>query len=432
MEEELQPFDMTTFSNTLDCATVLDQQDPLRSQRDAFLHPVENNRERTYFLGNSLGLQPKNTMEAIQHVLEQWQQDGVESFFTGNDNWLAYHDKLTGSIAIITGALPHEITVMNQLTVNIHLMMVSFYQPKGDRRKILMESKAFPSDQYAIASFVRHMGLNPDEVIVEINPDQEGIPPTNEQVIDAIHKHGEEIALVFLSGVNYYTGQLFDLSSIAMAAKKVGALVGFDLAHAVGNVSMNLHDWDIDFACWCSYKYLNAGPGAIAGAFVHEKHHQENINRLEGWWGVKLNERFLMKKNFISSGTATAWQLSTSPMLLFACLHASLSINEKAGWGNMLNKQQKMIAWTDFLLTTISSNVFKRITPHQRGCQISLQFPRNGKEVYNRLFEKGFMIDWREPDVIRFAPVPLYNSFTEIWEFFNALREITNELPLND
>lgn len=432
MEEELQPFDMTTFSNTLNCATALDQQDPLRSYRDAFLHPVENNRERTYFLGNSLGLQPKNTMEAIQHVLEQWQQDGVESFFKGNDNWLAYHDKLTGPLAIITGALPHEITVMNQLTVNIHLMMVSFYQPKGDRRKILMESKAFPSDQYAIASFVRHMGLNPDEVIVEINPDQEGIPPTNEQVIDAIHKHGEEIALVFLSGVNYYTGQLFDLSSIAMAAKKVGALVGFDLAHAVGNVSMNLHDWDIDFACWCSYKYLNAGPGAIAGAFVHEKYHQENINRLEGWWGVKLNERFLMKKNFISSGTAAAWQLSTSPMLLFGCLHASLSIIEKAGWGNMLNKQQKMIAWTDFLLTTNSSNVFKRITPYQRGCQISLQFPRNGKEVYNRLFEKGFMIDWREPDVIRFAPVPLYNSFTEIWQFFNALREITNELPLND
>lgn len=432
MEEELQPFDMTTFSNTLDCATALDQQDPLRSYRDAFLHPVENNRERTYFLGNSLGLQPKNTMEVIQHVLEQWQQDGVESFFKGNDNWLAYHDKLTGPLAIITGALPHEITVMNQLTVNIHLMMVSFYQPKGDRRKILMESKAFPSDQYAIASFVRHMGLNPDEVIVEINPDQEGIPPTNEQVIDAIHKHGEEIALVFLSGVNYYTGQLFDLSSIAMAAKKVGALVGFDLAHAVGNVSMNLHDWDIDFACWCSYKYLNAGPGAIAGSFVHEKYHQKNINRLEGWWGVKLNERFLMKKNFISSGTAAAWQLSTSPMLLFACLRASLSIIEKAGWGNMLNKQQKMIAWTDFLLTTNSSNVFKRITPHQRGCQISLQFPRNGKEVYNRLFEKGFMIDWREPDVIRFAPVPLYNSFTEIWQFFNALREITNELPLND
>lgn len=432
MEEELQPFDMTTFSNTLDCATALDQQDPLRSYRDAFLHPVENNRERTYFLGNSLGLQPKNTMEAIQHILEQWQLDGVESFFKGNDNWLAYHDKLTGPLAVITGAQPHEITVMNQLTVNIHLMMVSFYQPKGERKKILMESKAFPSDQYAIASFVRHKGLNPDEVIVEINPDQEGIPPTNEQVIDAIHKHGEEIALVFLSGVNYYTGQLFDLSSIALAAKKVGALVGFDLAHAVGNISMNLHDWDIDFACWCSYKYLNAGPGAIAGAFVHEKHHQENINRLEGWWGVKLNERFLMKKNFISSGTATAWQLSTSPMLLFACLHASLNIIEKAGWSNMLNKQQKMIAWTDFLLTTISSNVFKRITPHQRGCQISLQFPQNGKEVYNRLFEKGFMIDWREPDVIRFAPVPLYNSFTEIWQFFNALREITNELPLSN
>jgi len=432
MVEELQRFDMTTFSNTLECAAALDQQDPLRKYRDAFLHPMENNRQKTYFLGNSLGLQPKQTIGSIQQVLNQWQEDGVESFFKGNDNWLAYHDKLTGPLAVITGALPHEITVMNQLTVNIHLMMVSFYQPKGSRRKILMESKAFPSDQYAVASFVKHMGLDPDEVIVEINPDQEGVPPSNQQVIDAIHKHGEEIALVFLSGVNYYTGQLFDMPSIALAAKNVGAFVGFDLAHAVGNVNLNLHKWDVDFACWCSYKYLNAGPGAIAGAFVHEKHHQEDINRLEGWWGVKLNERFLMKKNFISSGTATAWQLSTSPVLLFACLHASLNIIEEAGWENMLNKQQKMMGWTDFLLTTISTNAFKRITPHQRGCQISLQFHKNGKAVYNHLFEKGFMIDWREPDVIRFAPVPLYNTYTEIWQFVSALREITNELSLKD
>jgi len=360
---------MITFANTLDCAAALDQQDPLLKYRDAFMHPIENNRERTYFLGNSLGLQPKKTMDSIQQVLKQWQQDGVESFFKGDDNWLAYHRKLTNPLAAITGALPHEITVMNQLTVNIHLMMVSFYRPEGRRKKILIESKAFPSDQYAVSSFVR---------------------------------------------------------------REIGAVVGFDLAHAVGNVKLDLHDWDIDFACWCSYKYLNGGPGAIAGAFIHEKHHLSEINRLEGWWGVKQDERFLMKRNFISSGDATAWQLSTSSILLFACLHASLQIFEDAGWNNLLTKQQKMIEWADFLLGAISNNVFKRITPQLRGCQISLQFQKNGKEVYKRLFDQGFMIDWREPDVIRFAPVPLYNSYTEIWHFFNSLREITNELTLND
>jgi len=431
-EEELQQFDMITFANTLDCAAALDQQDPLLKYRDAFMHPIENNRERTYFLGNSLGLQPKKTMDSIQQVLKQWQQDGVESFFKGDDNWLAYHRKLTNPLAAITGALPHEITVMNQLTVNIHLMMVSFYRPEGRRKKILIESKAFPSDQYAVSSFVRHMGFNPDEILVEINPDAEGVPPTNQQVIDAIHQYGNDLAMVFLGGVNYYTGQLFDLHSIAKASREIGAVVGFDLAHAVGNVKLDLHDWDVDFACWCSYKYLNGGPGAIAGAFIHEKHHLSEINRLEGWWGVKQDERFLMKRNFISSGDATAWQLSTSSILLFACLHASLQIFEDAGWNNLLTKQQKMIEWTDFLLGAISNNVFKRITPQLRGCQISLQFQKNGKEVYKRLFDQGFMIDWREPDVIRFAPVPLYNSYTEIWHFFNSLREITNELTLND
>lgn len=432
MAVELQRYNMTPFTNTIACAQQLDQHDPLQGYRDWFFHPTENGHERTYFLGNSLGLQPKQTMASIENVLKQWQQDGVESFFKGDDNWLQFHDKLISPLATITGSLPHEVTVMNQLTVNIHLMMVSFYRPEGRRKKILIESKAFPSDQYAVASFVRHMGFDPDDVIVEINPSQEGVPPTNQEVIDAIHQHGNELALVFLSGVNYYTGQLFDLFSVAKAARKVGALVGFDLAHAVGNVDLRLHDWDVDFACWCSYKYLNAGPGAIAGAFIHEKHHQAEINRLEGWWGVKLNERFLMKKNFISSGNAAAWQLSTSPMLLFACLHASLQIIEKAGWHNMLSKQQKMIEWTDFLLTTLPNNLFKRVTPQQRGCQISLQFQKKGKEVYSRLFEKGFMIDWREPDVIRFAPVPLYNSFTDIWHFFNSLREIINELTLND
>jgi len=423
---------MENFQYSFDYALQLDKEDPLFSFRNEFLIPKRDGKNLVYFLGNSLGLQPKATKNAIQKILNQWESDGVESFFSEEDPWLQYHDKLVGPLSKIVGVLPHEISVMNQLTVNIHLMLVSFYRPVGKKNKILVESKAFPSDQYALSSYVRHLGLNPDEVIVEINPDQEGVPPTNDEVLKVIEKHKDELALIFLSGVNYYTGQLFDLKAIAKYANQINATVGYDLAHAAGNVELALHEWNVDFACWCSYKYLNAGPGAIGAVFVHEKHHHQKINRLEGWWGVKEDQRFLMKKEFIPSPDARAWQLGTSPMLLLASLNASLEIFERAGWNHLLEKQQKMIEWTDFLFESFDQKIFNRITPTQRGCQISLQFKQDGKEVYRKLFDRGFMIDWREPDVIRFAPVPLYNSFTEIWQFAQALKEIINELTLNN
>lgn len=423
---------MTTFQSSLEFAQQLDQSDPLASFRNKFHLPNKDGKERVYFLGNSLGLQPKSTTYFIEKILHQWEEEGVESFFAKDEPWMNYHHKLVQPLSIIVGSLPHEISVMNQLTVNIHLMLVSFYRPEGRRNKILVESKAFPSDQYALKSYIRHLGLSPDDVLVEIPLDINGTACSHEEIKKQIQNHKEELALIFLSGVQYYTGQLFDMQGIAKAAKEAGAMVGFDLAHAVGNVAMKLHEWDIDFACWCSYKYLNGGPGTIGGVFVHEKHHHSHLNRLEGWWGVKESERFLMKDDFISSSNATSWQLSTPPLLLFACLNASLEIFIEAGWDQLVAKQQKMNAWTDFLLNGMEQSFFSRITPIERGCQISLQFKKSGKEVYERIVEKGFMVDWREPDVIRFAPVPLYNSYVEIWQFIHCLKEVVNEVSLSN
>ena len=423
---------MSTFENTLDFALQLDMSDPLNGFRNKFLVPKKEEEEKIYLLGNSLGLQPRQTRNYIDTILQQWHEEGVESFFSAHEPWLKFHDKLVGSLSIITGALPHEISVMNQLTVNIHLMLAGFYQPKGKRNKILVEPKAFPSDQYALKSYIKHIGLDPDEVIVHIES-QDGSPVfSNEQVLNTIEKHKDELALVFLSGVQYYSGQLFDMKSITHAAHEIGALVGFDLAHAVGNVELHLHDWEVDFACWCSYKYLNGGPGAVGGVFVHEKHHNKGISKLEGWWGVKESERFLMKDDFIASPDATSWQLSTPPVLLYACLLSSLDVFALAGWKNVLQKQQKMIAWTDFLLNEVEQDVFQRITPSHRGCQLSLQFKNNGKHVFEQLVKSGFMVDWREPDVIRFAPVPLYNSYAEIWYFIQKMKEVVKEVSLSN
>lgn len=423
---------MTTFQSSLEFAQQLDQSDPLASFRNKFHLPNKDGKERVYFLGNSLGLQPQSTTYFIEKILHQWKEEGVESFFAKDEPWMNYHHKLVQPLSIIVGSLPHEISVMNQLTVNIHLMLVSFYRPEGRRNKILVESKAFPSDQYALKSYIRHLGLNPDDVLVEIPFDINGTACSHGEIKKQIQNHKKELALIFLSGVQYYNGQLFDMQGIAKAAKEAGAMVGFDLAHAVGNVAMKLHEWNIDFACWCSYKYLNGGPGTIGGVFVHEKHHHSHLNRLEGWWGVKESERFLMKDDFISSSNATSWQLSTPPLLLFACLNASLEIFMEAGWDQLVAKQQKMSAWTDFLLNGMEHSFFSRITPIERGCQISLQFKKSGKEVYERIVEKGFMVDWREPDVIRFAPVPLYNSYVEIWQFIHCLKEVVNEVSLSN
>ncbi len=416
------------MENSLAYASQLDQMDPLASFRNSFLIPEQEGKSRVYFLGNSLGLQPRKTQEYIQLVLGQWHEEGVESFFRGKNPWLNAHEQLLETMAVIAGAEQEEITIMNQLTVNIHLMLVSFYRPTGKRKKILMEAKAFPSDQYAVRSYIEHLGLNPDDIIIELESNNDSQVLDHDHIIKSIDKTGDELALVFMGGLNYYNGQVLDMQAITAAAHRNGAMVGFDLAHAIGNVSLSLHEWDVDFACWCSYKYLNGGPGAVAGAFIHKKHLKSDLIRLAGWWGYKRSERFLMKNRFAAEADASAWQLSTPSMLLYASLQASLDLFKEADWKRILQKQKQMSEWIRFLLNQINQELFQCITPDSRGCQLSLLFHKHGKLVYDRLFEKGFMVDWREPNVIRLAPVPLYNTYTEIWGFFDAIKNIANEL----
>lgn len=410
-------------------AEQLDKRDPLGAFRSKFLIPENENGQRIYFLGNSLGLQPKSTQTAIDFVLQQWANEGVESFHKGERPWLNLHDQLVQPVSTIVGAHKQEVSIMGQLTVNIHLMMVSFYRPNGKRRKILMEAKAFPSDQYAVHSFVSHMGLNPDEDILLVHPAPGTSHIDETHLLDVIEQHRDELALVFLGGVNYYSGQLFDIKTISAAAKKAGAMVGWDLAHAAGNVELRLHDWQVDFACWCSYKYMNGGPGAVAGIFVHSNHlHDPACKKLTGWWGYKREERFKMHDRFQPEPDATAWQVSTPSMLLYACLKSSLILVEEAGWSSILSKQHQLVKWIKAVISDLRSPLFTCITPDSRGCQVSLLFHEKGRMVYDRLFEKGFMVDWREPNVIRLAPVPLYNTFTEVWMFREAMKEILHEL----
>jgi kynureninase len=428
------------FENSLLFAQQLDKVDPLKDFRSQFIVPSVNDKEQIYFLGNSLGLQPKNTKEELNKILDQWGQYGVEGFFKGDQPWIDYHDQLKGPLSKIVGALPHEVSVMNQLTVNLHLMMVSFYQPKGKRNKIICEAKAFPSDQYMFETHVRHYGLNPDEVIIEVHPRKNEHTIHLEDILQTIKQHKDELALVFFGGVNYYSGQLFDIWSITEAAQKAGAKVGFDLAHAAGNVSLQLHNWNVDFACWCSYKYLNAGPGAVGAVYIHERHHNESsILRYAGWWGYNKATRFKMQKGFIPIPTAEGWQLSTPSFLLYAAHKASLKIFEEAGWENILAKQKLLNNYLWFLLDEINlsspKKIIEIITPRpdsyrdeeERGCQVSLLIPERGREIFDSLSGAGVMADWREPNVIRIAPVPLYNSFEEVWKFANILKGLIVE-----
>lgn len=410
-------------------ADQLDKEDVLSSFRKKFIIPERDGVQRTYFLGNSLGLQPKTTAHAIDYILHQWGNEGVESFFKGERPWMELHDHLVGPLAVIAGAQKQEISVMSQLTVNIHLMFVSFFNPQGKRNKMLVEAKAFPSDQYAFTSYLEHLGLNPADHLIEIQPKQQGAAIDDEDVVAAIQQHADEIALVFIGGVNYYTGQLFDLEKITKAAQSAGAKVGFDLAHAIGNVELKLHDWGVDFACWCSYKYLNGGPGAVGAIFVHDQHLKNpNLKRLAGWWGYPKEGRFKMHPQFEPAADATSWQLGTPSMILYACLKASLQIFEEAGWKAILEKQSKIKEFLDMSIQSLQSPMFTCLTPTSRGCQVSLLFHANGRQVYDRLFEKGFMVDWREPNVIRLAPVPLYNSFNDIWNFHQAMEEILSSI----
>ncbi|MDP9229380.1 MAG: kynureninase, partial [Bacteroidota bacterium] len=350
------------FENTLEYARELDEKDSLKDFRNRFLIPKREGREQIYFLGNSLGLQPKSTLQYIQTVLAEWEHYGMQGFFMGDAPWYHYHDSLTKLLSKIVGALPHEVVVMNQLTVNLHLMMVSFYKPSGKRNKIICEAKAFPSDQYMMESFVKHYSLNPDEIIIEISPRSEEHLIRHEDILTAIEKNKNELALVLWGGINYYSGQLFDIKSITAAAHAVGATAGIDLAHATGNVPLQLHDWDVDFACWCSYKYLNSGPGAIGGCFIHERFHQdESLQRLAGWWGYDKVTRFKMDKGFKPIHSAEGWQLSTPSILLYVSHKASLDIFEEAGMELLIEKGRLLNNYTMFIIDEINSSTNKKL-----------------------------------------------------------------------
>jgi kynureninase len=419
------------YQNTLSYAQTLDQQDPLRLFRQQFHLPLVGGKEAIYFCGNSLGLQPKSARAAVEREMEKWEQHAVEGHFHEEDPWLTYHELLTPATARLVGAQPGEVVVMNNLTTNLHLLLVSFYRPSGRRFKIITEAASFPSDQYALESQVRFHGYDPGEAIVELGPRTGEHTLRTEDILRTIEQEGEGLALIMMGGVNYYTGQFFDLEAIVKAGQEAGVPVGFDLAHAAGNLPLRLHDWGVDFAVWCSYKYLNSSPGGSAGTFVHERHaHNPSLPRFAGWWGHDQEERFQMKKGFKPMPGAAGWQLSNSAILPMAVHRASLEIFDEAGMDNLRQKSLQLTGFLEFLIQDLQlgREVLEIITPadpQARGCQLSLLVHRKGWELFDKLSAAGVIGDWREPNVIRVAPVPLYNTFEEVWRFGQLLREFT-------
>jgi kynureninase len=410
------------FKNTLQFARKMDREDPLRSYRNKFLIPKINNKQSIYLIGNSLGLQPKITKQFINQELEDWAKLGGEGHVHARNPWLYHHKLPKKTLAALIGAKPSEVVAMNQLTINLHLMMVSFYTPTTERYKIIAEAGAFSSDQYAFESQIKFHGLNPDKVLIELKPREEEFTLRTEDILRTIAEHGREVALVILGGVQYYTGQLFDIPRITEAGHSVGAIAGFDLAHAVGNIPLNLHKDEVDFAVWCSYKYLNAGPGAIAGAYLHEKY-ENNIElpRFTGWWGYNESERFNMQKGFKPMKGVDGWQLSNVPIFQNAALLASLAIFQEAGIKALRKKSIALTAYMEYILKEIDplENTLKIITPNnpeERGCQLSVFMKQDGKKTFQQLNKAGVIADWRDPNVIRVAPVPLYNTFEEVYK----------------
>jgi kynureninase len=396
--------------------------DPLLGFRERFHIPkMADGSDCVYVCGHSLGLQPKSVREYVEQELEDWARLGVEAHFQARNPWMPYHEILSEPISRVVGALPVEVGAMNSLTVNLHLMMVSFYRPAAKRNKILIESIAFPSDQYAVKSQIRYHGYDPAEALVELRPRPGETWIRIEDIEELLEREGEKIALVMLGGVNYYSGQAFDFGRITEAGHAKGCVVGFDMAHAAGNLLLKLHDWDIDFAVWCSYKYLNAGPGAIAGCFVHERHARNfQLPRFAGWWGHDKENRFRMPPDFDAIPGAEGWQLSNPSILSAAALRASLDIFDEATMPCLRAKSELLTGYLEFLLDQASSKSFSIITPRDRahrGAQLSLRVGKNGRAVYDALARAGIICDWREPDVMRVAPVPLYNTFLDVHTF---------------
>jgi kynureninase len=425
-------------------AAKMDAADPLSRYRERFIIPRNaGGTEVIYFTGNSLGLQPRTTRQYVEQELEDWARLGVEGHLHAKNPWLPYHEFLTEPMARVVGAQPIETVVMNSLTVNLHLLMVSFYRPTAERYKIVIEKGAFPSDQYAVMSQIRfhRSSTTPSaeaaatpfiqegspDALIELAPREGEATLRTEDIVEAIEREADAIALVMLGGVNYYTGQAFDMAAITEAGHKAGAVVGFDLAHAAGNIELKMHDWGVDFAAWCSYKYLNGGPGAVGGAFIHERHARAfDLPRFAGWWGHDKDTRFLMGPEFRPIAGAEGWQISNPPILQMAALRASLEIFDEVGMAALAERSRRLTGYLEFLVRDIGDDCISVITPGdtvQRGCQLSIRVKGGDRTLYERLTAAGVSADWREPDVIRVAPVPLYNSFQDVSRFAEILQE---------
>lgn len=413
-----------------------DKKDPLAHFRSKFFIPEFNERESVYFCGNSLGLQPKSVEDYIKQELLIWRNYAVEGHFKGKTPWVSYQKLTKKALCNLMGAKTNEVVSMGSLTGNLHNLLVSFYNPVSSRYKVITEYKNFPSDAYALETQVKFHGLDPHQAIIEVKPQDGSALLTTRDIIACIEEHAEELALVMMSGVHYYTGQVFNMAAITAAAHKYGAYAGFDLAHAAGNIPLKLHEWEVDFAAWCGYKYLNSGPGGMAGIFVHEKHGQNNnLNRFAGWWGHREGERFQMEKGFLPMEGADGWQQSNVNIISTAVHRASLDIFEEAGIEQLREKSIRLTGYLQFIIDEINKkeHLVDIITPFeidQRGCQLSLIIRKEGKRVFDFLSSKGVIADWREPSVIRVAPVPLYNSFMDVYRFGKILEEALKGLQL--
>ena len=416
------------YEATLAWAQAQDAADPLRSFRDEFLIPPHEGRDSHYFCGNSLGLQPRAVRGALDAELSDWGNLAVEGHFKGRLPWMDYHEFVRDDLATVVGAQPSEVVAMNTLGVNLHLMMVSFYRPTPERHAILIEAGSFPTDRYAVESQVRFHGYDPATALIELKGDEPNGTLSMEAIERTLAEHGSRIALVMLPGVQYRTGQAFDLAAITRLAQRHGCMVGFDLAHAVGNLPLQLHDTGADFAIWCSYKYLNSGPGAVGGAFVHERHARTSLPRFAGWWGHDKTTRFQMGPEFVPTYGADGWQLSNPPILALAPLRVSLEIFVRAGMSNLREKSLRLTGYLEWLVQTQLANVLQVVTPaepQRRGAQLSIRViggREHGRALFDYLMDHGIIGDWREPDVIRISPAPLYNRFADCLAFAEAVR----------
>lgn len=427
------------FQNTREFAQSLDAQDELKNYRNEFIFPKVNGKQVIYFTGNSLGLQPKRTKQYVDEVMTDWANLAVEGHFYSDKPWWDYHERFAAPLSEIVGAKPTEVTVMNTLTVNLHLLMVSFYRPTQKKFKIICEEKAFPSDQYMFQSQIdfhsKSVGFNPSEALVEIKRREGEHNIRIEDILAKIEEVGEELALVLIGGVNYYTGQVFDMKTITEAGHKQGAYVGWDLAHAAGNIELHLNEWNVDFAAWCSYKYMNSGPGNASGCFVHEMHHNDaDLPRFAGWWGHNKERRFKMEPKFDPVRGAEGWQISNLPILSLAPYLASVDMFAEVGMTKLITKRNLITAYLEFILKEIDNELegadFEIITPsnqEERGCQLSVYLHGQGRELFERLMKNGVITDWREPNVIRFAPAPFYCSFEDMYEFGQILKRLILE-----